>query len=381
MKKILVTILLCLVFLISSTKSSFAIYDPTTTTNNKYGIHILSPDEIDEASHLVNSNGGDWGYVTIPIRQSDMDLVKWQKFMDDCKQNHVIPIVRIATDGDYFVKASWTIPNDYYVIDFANFLNSLNWPTKNRYIVVFNETNRGDEWGGTPDAVSYANILDTAVSVFKSRDPRFFIIMGGLDNAAADVNQTSVNQLTYLKEMNSADPGIFDKVDGISAHSYPNPAFASSPTYNAPNGINSFTYELNLIKQFTQKSLPVFITETGWSTDKIPQSTQVDYYKQAFGTIWNDKRVIAVTPFLFHAETPPFRQFSFIVDNKKTELYNGYLILSKSKGIPQVEPETFQTIRKEVSIKTKSFTQEFNKNIYFKINDKTKTFFKWLLNF
>ncbi len=73
-------------------KSSFAIYDPLSTQNNKYGIHILFPEEISEAAHLVNSSGGEWGYVTIPIRISDRNIEKWQKFLDDSANYKVIPL-------------------------------------------------------------------------------------------------------------------------------------------------------------------------------------------------------------------------------------------------------------------------------------------------
>src|SRR3990167_9546776 len=214
MKRILASIITILILYFISVGYSFATYDPLSVPNNKYGIHILFPEEISEAAHLVNSSGGDWGYVTIPIRASDKNLEKWQKFMDESAKLHLIPLIRIATEGDYFIKGSWEIPSKYYVIDFANFLNSLNWPTKNRYVIIFNETNRGDEWGGTPDAAEYAQILDYAVDVFKQRSDKFFIIMGGLDNASVDIYQKSVNQFNYMRQMNDEVPGIFGKIDG-----------------------------------------------------------------------------------------------------------------------------------------------------------------------
>ena len=380
MKKIfLLTFFLIFIFL-SAKSYSFAIYDPLSVPNNKYGIHILFPEEIGEAATLVNSSGGDWGYVTIPIRASDKNLEKWQKFMDEAAKLHLIPLIRVATEGDYFIKGSWEIPSKYYVIDFANFLNSLNWPTKNRYVIIFNETNRGDEWGGTPDAAEYAQILDYAVDVFKQRSDKFFIIMGGLDNASVDIYQKSVNQFNYMRQMNDEVPGIFGKIDGLSVHAYPNPAFSSPPDYAGTNSIYSYNFEQDLVKSLTDKTLPIFITETGWSSENINLSTQSQYYKQAFSNAWNDKNIVAVTPFLFHAESVPFLQFSFIVDNKKTQLYDSYYNLSKPKGQPQIEPQTLQTVVKSVVLKTKFFSGEFTKNIYNKINTQTKTFFKWLLN-
>src|SRR5581483_6105137 len=143
MKKIL-TLLLLIAFSFIPQKVH-AIEDPTTFVNNRFGIHILFPSEVEGAAKLVNSSGGDWGYVTIPVQSTDRDLEKWQRFMDDCKKYHIIPIIRIAT---YPESNYWTRPTVFDPLDFANFLNSLYWPTKNRYIIVYNEPNSNLEWGG-----------------------------------------------------------------------------------------------------------------------------------------------------------------------------------------------------------------------------------------
>ena len=68
-----------------------AVYDLQGRTNNIFGIHILYTYELPKAAELVNSSGGDWGYVTIPMQAGDRDLEKWQKFMDETKAYHIIP--------------------------------------------------------------------------------------------------------------------------------------------------------------------------------------------------------------------------------------------------------------------------------------------------
>lgn len=379
MKRISASILTILILFLISTSCSFATYDPLSSANNKLGIHILFPEEISEAATLINSSGGDWGYVTIPIRASEKNLEKWQKFMDDAARLHVIPILRIATEGDYFIQGSWSKPSKYDIIDFANFLNSLYWPTKNRYVIIYNEQNRSDEWGGQPNASEYAEILDYAVDAFKKRNDKFFVIMGGLDNASVDIYLKSVNQFTYMRQMEAAVPGIFEKIDGMATHSYPNPAFSSHPSYEATNSVWSFKFVMDYIESVTGKTLPIFITETGWSTNSIPQETQVEYYKQTFKDAWSDKNIVAVTPFIFQAQEGPFRQFSFIVDYQKSTLYNGFLSLTKIKGQPQTE-----SLRKDINLQDlKQDTKKFELKILpdiFKINNQAKTFFKWLFN-
>jgi len=377
-KLFLLLILFTIIF--SSLNTARATYDPTSVPNNKFGIHILFPEEVSDAAPLVNSSGGDWGYVTIPIQVSDKNLGKWQKFMDDCARRHLIPIIRLATTGDYFIQGSWSEPSKYDVLDFANFLNSLNWPTKNRYIIVFNEPNRGDEWGGAPNPAAYAQILNYAVQIFRQTNRNFFVIAAGLDNAAANVPGQSIDEFSFMQQMNYEMPGIFGEIDGLSSHSYPNPGFSAPPS-NYRMSTDSFYYQDNLVEQLTGKRLPIFITETGWTSDKVSDSVQSDYYSDAFANYWNDPEIVAVTPFILRADSGPFVQFTFLRNGSATPVYNAYKSLTKVKGQPQIdyvpkEPvasqNTFLPIEK---FNLKYPVESVNKIV----NNSSKAFLKWLL--
>lgn len=379
MKKILLFIASVLILSLTFPIQARAIYDPLSKPNNIFGIHILFPEEISEAANLVNSGGGDWGYVTIPIMGSDRNLVKWQAFMDNCRQHHLIPIIRLATNGDYFSQGSWSMPSNYDVLDYANFLNSLTWPTQNRYIIVFNEPNRGDEWGGVPNAHQYAQILDYAVKTFKAKNPNFFIISAGLDNAASNISGQSIDNYEFMSQMNQEIPGIFSEIDGISSHSYPNPAFSSPPSQSR-EGINTFFYEKNLADLLSGKKLPVFITETGWSSDRVSYDIQTNYYSNAFKNYWNDPEIVTVTPFIFNAEQGAFRQFSFIKDNQKTPIYQTYKNFGKTKGDPLLVKEYPLKSQSTQSFPIIKFESNYLINsIYNTINKSSKQFFKWLL--
>ena len=376
----LLVLLTLLTIIFSNLNSAQATYDPLSTPNNKFGIHILFPEEISDAAPLVNSTGGDWGYVTIPIQVSDKNLDKWQKFMDDCARRHIIPLIRLATTGDYFVQGSWSQPSEYDVLDFANFLNSLNWPTKNRYVILFNEPNRGDEWGGTPDPTTYAQILDYAAHIFKQTNPNFFVISAGLDNGAADISGQSIDEYEFMQQMNDAVPGIFNEIDGLASHSYPNPGFSAPPS-NYRMGIESFYYQNNLVEQLTGKRLPVFITETGWSSDKVSDQTQVNYYSDAFANYWNDQDVIAVTPFILRAGDGPFGQFTFLKNGTTTSQYNAYKNLAKVKGQPQIDyvPTPTPPVQ-NIFLPIEKFNLKYPiESAYKYINKSSKDFFKWLL--
>jgi hypothetical protein len=373
-------LLILLVTVCSNLNIARATYDPISVPNNKFGIHVLFPEEVSDAAPLVNSGGGDWGYVTIPIQASDRSLDKWQKFMDDCARRHLIPIIRLATTGDYFVQGSWSEPSKYDVLDFANFLNSLDWPTKNRYIIIFNEPNRGDEWGGAPDAAAYAIILDYATKIFKQTNPNFFVISAGLDNGAANIPGKSIDEFSFMQEMNDAVPGIFAEIDGLGSHSYPNPGFAATPS-DYRMGIYSFYYQNQLVENLTGKKLPVFITETGWSSDKISDSTQADYYANAFSNYWSDPQIVAVTPFILRAGQGPYFQFAFLKNGGTTQVYTAYKNFTKVKGEPQIDYVPQPSLAQQSAFLP---IQRFNlkypiESVYKEINQSSKVFFKWLL--
>jgi len=364
-----------------SVGNAHAIVDPLSLPNNKFGVHILFTTELSDAARLVNSSGGDWGYITIPIQAGDKDLDKWHKFMNEVKERHIIPIIRLASENYYFDTRVWRKPAYDDLLDFANFLNSLNWPVKNRYIVIFNEVNRGDEWQGAPNPKEYANILNYAVDAFKSLSPDFFIISAGLDNAAANVPGKSQNQYDFMVEMNNEVPGIFGKIDGLGSHSYPNPAFSIAPWVITNKSISSFKFEQGLSYELSGKKLPVFITETGWSKDKLPENQIASYFNYAFSWVWNDDNIIAVTPFLLHAGTAPFSQFSILnYGGDYNEISKMLQEIPKTKGKPIESPNTSFEPSRKMEVQAKIFPQKHQyDNAFFAKTKVITTFLKWLL--
>lgn len=330
-----------------------AAYDPTTVTNNKVGIHILFPDELTKAAKIVNNdNKGAWGYITIPIQGSDRNRIKWQKFLDECKNQKIIPILRVATVPD---GANWAKPGDADLIDFANFLGDLKWPTQNRYVIIFNEVNRSDEYGGVVSPEDYADILSNAIDIFKSKSSDFFILPAGLDNAAA-TSKTAIKWQTYLTRMHNKQPDIFNKIDGWTSHAYPNPDFSARPDISGSNRIDSYKYDLKYLKQFTDKKLPVFITEAGWSNKYLSDKQVSFYYKHAFSSVWNDSNIVAVTPFLLDAQAGPFAQFSFFDKDGTPKEFATTVSEFALKGEPLIQSETQLTEIAKTDTKTPSPT-------------------------
>lgn len=377
--KLLICTCLAILFLTLSARQIFAIEDPLSKQNNKIGIHILFPSELEDAAKLVNSSGGSWGYVTIPIQSGDKDLEKWQIFMEDARKLHLIPIIRLSTEGDYFNTSIWRKPNSSDVDDFANFLNSLEWPTKNRYIVVFNEVNRGDEWGGSPDPADYASLLSLSVSVFKSRNSDFFIITSGLDNASADIPGQSINSLNFLSLMNDAVPGIFNQVDGLSSHAYPNPGFSQPPDVVSSSNIVSYRFEKETISNFSNKNHPIFITEAGWPTTSVLEEKASEYLKKALDEIWTDGEIVAITPFLLKAGSGPFEGFSFIKnDGTNGKYYQAIENFKKTSGKPTINKKGVLGKKEKKDLPIIDFRSEEDRKIKIKT---AEILFRFLIRF
>ena len=298
---------------------AFATVDPLSVPNNKFGIHIIqaTPDESSPAASLVNSSGGDWGYITFLIESKDRDENKWKEFFNDLRRRHLIPIVRLATKP---LNAHWERPYEGEEQAWADFLDKLNWPTKNRYVIVYNEPNHAKEWGNKVDAKSYAKVLDQTITALKNKNRDFFVLNAGLDASAPQKLPEYQDQLSFMREMEEVVPGIFNKLDGWASHSYPNPEFAGSPYAVGRGTIRTWIWEIQVLRSLgLTKDLPIFITETGWKHSEgiqispyLPSpETVAEYFKDAFNIAWSNPQIAAVTPFILSYQEYPFDHFSF----------------------------------------------------------------------
>ncbi len=311
--------------------------DPLTTSNNKIGIHILETSELPKAAEMINHNGGQWGYVTIPLRSNDKDKQKWDNFMLECRKLKIIPIIRLASN---MTDSGWTKPTKYELVDFANFLNDLYWPVKNRYIIVFNEPNHANEWQGMVNPGEYAEVLVETSRLFKERNDDFFILPAGLDVAAPN-DLSHMNWRTYILAMNAINPKALQSIDGWNSHSYPNPGFSGSPSDRHDHSIVSYIYEKQLVENLIGKQLPVFITETGWSSQVMSDETAANFLKIAFESTWNNNsEIVAVTPFVLMAGDGPFQSFSLLnPDGSPKPQYLALKDMSKNEGKPEMDSQ------------------------------------------
>ncbi len=362
MKKLL--LLLPLLFF-TFVKPALAIEDPLRVPNNKFGIHIHDENDLKDAANLVNSANGDWGYVTLVIRDDERNLGKWQETFNKMRRLHLVPIVRIASKAQ---GPNWQKADNDQTDDWIAFLKALTWPVKNRYVVVGNEPNHATEWGGQVNPEEYSDYLLSFAQQLKRASSDFFVMPAGLD-ASAPTDSEHMDEALYLDRMIKRNPKLFDSIDAWSSHSYPNPGFAGSADDKGKGSIRTYEWELEYLKKLgVTKNLPVFITETGWvhNGDGQVQKTRkqddiVTRYTKAFESVWNAPNIVAVTPFIINYQDAPFEIFSWKKkDGTFYDFYYDIQRLSKIKGEPKQDnkgeiqtvllPEVIQVDEKQYGI-------------------------------
>ena len=306
------------------------------TPNNKFGISLAQPnvDQFPQVKELINSNGGDWGYVTLIVEEKDRNVEKWQRIFDELRKLHLIPIIRLATlaEGE-----NWRRPEKKDAQSWADFLDSLNWVIKNRYIILFNEPNHGSEWGGEVDAKNYAEVSLEFANKLKEKNEDFFVMLAGMDASAPSWMPGMEDEEVFIQGLTLQEGQTLENIDGWSSHSYPNPGFSGSPYASGRGTVRTYEWELALLNELgVTKELPVFITETGWKRGS--ENVVAEYFQTAYENVWlPDDRIKAVTPFVFDYQGEPFLEFSWKKYNSQ-EYFQQYFtvqVLSKIKGEPE----------------------------------------------
>lgn len=304
---------------------------PTALPPNQLGLHLLLDDGRNtwpqtlwpEHLRYARQALGAGGYIVQLVRLNDLDPGRWQLFFDLCAELELRPILRLATTFDREA-GYWNAPptdtdGSYTTVaqQYAAFVAGVRWPGGLRHVIVGNEPNHGDEWGGRADPAAYARFLLDVSAALKRADPQVKVLNAPLDHYSPHTNgQPFINGFTYLDaetfmdEMRAAQPDVFAAVDVWGSHPYPlgpfsegpwaqtfqidllngatNPARLAPPAGLFNRGINAYAWELYKLESYGIRGLEVMITETGWR-----HAESVDPASRDAGPNWPGVHVVA----------------------------------------------------------------------------------------
>jgi hypothetical protein len=304
--------------------------------NNIVGINVarLTHDRyVAAAGDLVNSNGGEWGWLTLTWTREDRDIghSEWlrDQLIDRCFQFRLHPIVRISTHYDEG-SGIWDRPTDDEPAKWRRFLEGGKWPSDVVYVIVGNEPNLGFEWGGEVDSASYARYLARFIDEFKN-SPRFRIVNAPMDASNHTEMPKMQDAIEFMHGMRAAVPDIFDRLS----------AWASNP-YRVPSGgdgirFTHLAYRAEL--EAIGKQMPVLITESGLMETGSDAHT-AEYFEQAYIDWAKDPLVVAATPLFWDPHKHDFWMFNPGIDGSVTKpslTYERIFALPKRAGSPSFQ--------------------------------------------
>jgi polysaccharide biosynthesis protein PslG len=147
---------------------------------------------------------------------------------------------------------------------------------------IWNEPNDQHFWTPGPNVVKYTQLLKTAWTFIRRADPDATVLAGSI----------LYNDIKFLHGIYANGGG--SSFNGLAIHPY---ALGYAPGSTA----NSyFSFKLS-VPRFTKEmanhgqAKPIWITEMGWSSDRVSDSTRATYFKQAvaIAKTWTNVRGMA----------------------------------------------------------------------------------------
>ena len=283
----------------------------------------------------MNANGGDWGYLTVVFTAAERDTAQGEVFLqqllDRCFEQHLQPIIRVATRFDAETE-TWSRPEPDDAERWRAFLEKGRWPTKRVWVIAGNEPNLGREWGGEVDSASYADYLSHFLDVFADSE-RFKVVNGPLDASNGTEMPKMQDAYEFLGGMEAAVPGIFTRLAGWASNPYSVPHHGDGLRYTH----RAYEAELAAIG----RDMPVLITEAG-HLNTGDEHEIAAFYEQAFSDWMADPRVVAVTPLFWHPDRGVYWMFDFDQNNQiveKSPTYELIQRLPRPRGSPEYAPE------------------------------------------
>ena len=177
-------------------------------------------------------------------------------------------------------------------------------------------------WKPNPNPTAYALLARRAAEAINAVNPNTTILIPG-DLLQVRTDRTIVD---WLRNLRAADPGLTSLVDAYSVHPYPDPR--TNGPYQDRSDPRWDYGRVALVHQI-DPSLPIWITEIGWSTantsDSVTEATQATFVTGAVTRAMTDWGSFVDRIFLY----------SFDRDSGNTADREGYYGLRRQDGTPK----------------------------------------------
>lgn len=199
-------------------------------------------------------------------------LTKLDGIIDYAQSKNITPIITFLTvpgwaNSNCGDNCPPTDPQDY--ADAIGFLANRYSANSNIEWEVWNEPNQTAFWSTGADAYAYTQLLRKSYTAIKAANSSFLVLGGSI----------AFNDQTFLKGMYAA--GAKGYFNGLAIHPYAQghaPDDTSDSFYSFQNSIEQME---STMADYGDTNMPEYITEFGWDTDTVSESTRADYLKQA----------------------------------------------------------------------------------------------------
>lgn len=305
---------------------------PAAIAENQFGImtHLSCPSwDVDGASRhvgLASRMSGEWGWVRQLVCADPAESAGAARFIVLCRAYKLKPIlyinalarnVREPAEGR-FARPRPDADGGYSEVArvVTRYLQGIQAEgVEVPYLELWNEPNLGDGWNRKPNPREYARYHVAVARAVRKVSPKTRILNAALSNSCGTdddkdgmpgrIGDANLDNLYFTEEMLKAEPEIADLIDYWASHPYP---LNHPPEYSQDRfSITGYRAEMEVFKKITGKTIPVIITESGYSLGdqadnrypKIDEGWRVALTVRAYLDFWRkDPNLTAVCPFL-----------------------------------------------------------------------------------
>lgn len=189
-----------------------------------------------------------------------------------------------AADEDFYLY----VPTDstkfkQWVADYVDFMKAATTRYKGKVTMweIGNEQNDAYFWRPRANVNQYATWYVALRTAIKQIDPTAIVALGGMNSLGYDIDANSMRGPAFLSAVYAK--GIYP--DAVAIHPYSNQA--QSPEVHIKNAGNFDDIDLvrNVMVANGQSNAPIWLTEWGWTIDKVSPAVQADYLTKSLNLL------------------------------------------------------------------------------------------------